>query len=147
MRVVLQKVTYARVEIDNKTVAEIANGFLLLVAITHTDTEVTVQKMVEKVLKLRLFADAHSDTFMERSIVDEGGAILAVSQFTLYGDCTKGTRPSFTDAAKPEQAKPLYALFVQMLIATGIAVQTGEFGEHMEVTLTNDGPITLILDT
>ncbi|PIT86051.1 MAG: D-tyrosyl-tRNA(Tyr) deacylase [Candidatus Magasanikbacteria bacterium CG10_big_fil_rev_8_21_14_0_10_43_6] len=147
MKIVLQKVTRADVQIDGRIVGEIADGFVLFVGITHTDTKETVDTLVEKILKLRLFADKGSDTFMERSIVEESGGILVISQFTLYGNCKKGTRPSFTDAARPDVAKPLYAYMVAALQEkSGLRVETGEFGEHMEVSLVNDGPITLILE-
>lgn len=147
MKIVLQKVQRAHVDIDGKTVGEIAEGYLVLLGITHGDTEADADKLIEKVLKLRLFSDPGSNSFMERNIVDEGGALLVISQFTLYGDCKKGTRPSFSDAARPEQAKPLYRYFVNKLIDMGIPTQMGEFGEHMEVSLINDGPITLILES
>lgn len=147
MKIVLQKVRRAHVDVGGTTVGEIADGFLLLLGITHGDTEADADKLIEKILKLRLFADEGSNSFMERNIVEEGGAILVVSQFTLYGDCKKGTRPSFTDAAKPEQAKALYGYFVEQLIEKGIPTQTGEFGEHMDVSLVNNGPITLILES
>jgi D-aminoacyl-tRNA deacylase len=147
MRCVLQKVTQAHVSVDQKTVGEIAHGFVLLLGVTHVDTQKDAEYLVEKILKLRLFADFGSDTFMEKNITEVGGSILVVSQFTLYGDCSKGTRPSFTDAAKPDLAKPLYEYFIQLLRQKDINTKTGEFGAHMEVSLINDGPITLILES
>lgn len=147
MKIVLQKVKKAHVEIYNKIVGEIADGFCLFVGVTHDDTESDADKLIEKILKLRLFAEEGSDTFMEHNIVDAAGAILVVSNFTLYGNCKKGTRPSFTDAARPEQAEKLYNYFVQKLIDTGVPVASGQFGDHMEVELVNDGPITLILES
>lgn len=147
MRCVLQKVTHAQVTVNQKTVGEIAHGFVLLLGVTHADTQKDAEYLAEKILKLRLFADPGSDTFMEKNITEVGGSVLVVSQFTLYGDCTKGTRPSFTDAAKPDVAKPLCEYFVSTLRTKGIVVQTGEFGEHMEVSLINDGPVTLVLES
>lgn len=147
MKIVLQKVKQANVTINQKTVGNIAHGFVLLLGITHIDTQKDAQYLVEKILKLRLFADEGSDSFMEKNIVEAGGSVLVVSQFTLYGDCTKGTRPSFTDAARPEIARPLYEYFVSEFRSKGVSTETGEFGEHMEVTLVNDGPITLVLES
>lgn len=147
MRIVLQRVTRAHVEVNQQIVGEIADGFVLLVGITHGDTKADADKLLNKIAKLRLFSEAGSDTFMEQNIVEYGGALLVVSQFTLYGDTKKGTRPSFTEAAKPEEAQKLYAYFVNQCIASGIPTQTGEFGAEMEVQLTNDGPITLILES
>ena len=147
MRCVLQKVTHAQVTVNQKTVGDIAHGFVLLLGVTHADTHKDVEYLAEKILKLRLFADPGSDTFMEKNIIEVGGSILVVSQFTLYGDCTKGTRPSFTDAAKPDVAKPLYEHFVSYMREKVVEVQTGEFGAHMDVSLTNDGPITLVLES
>ncbi len=147
MRCVLQRVTQANVTVNQKTVGEIAHGFVLLLGITHDDTSKDAEYLVEKILKLRLFADPGSNTFMEKNIVEVGGTVLVVSQFTLYGDCSKGTRPSFTEAAKPDVAKPLYEYFVRLLREKGIKTETGEFGEHMEVSLINDGPVTLVLES
>lgn len=147
MRVVLQRVTSARVDVDEKTIGEIADGFLLLLGVTQDDTQADADWMVDKVLKLRLFGDGGSQSFMEKSIVEHGGGILVVSQFTLYGNCRKGTRPSFTDAARPEHAESLYEYFVRKCIDAGVHTETGEFGEHMQVQLVNDGPVTLILDS
>lgn len=147
MRCVLQKVTHAQVTVNQKTVGEIAYGFVLLLGVTHADTQKDAEYLAEKILKLRLFSDPGSDTFMEKNIIEVGGSILVVSQFTLYGDCTKGTRPSFTDAAKPDVAKPLYEYFVTYIRERGVEVQTGEFGGHMNVSLANDGPITLVLES
>lgn len=147
MKLVLQKVKKAYVEVHSKIVGEIADGFCLLVGVTHDDTESDADKLIEKILKLRLFAEEGSDTFMEKNIVEAGGAILVVSNFTLYGNCKKGTRPSFTDAARPEEAEKIYDYFVEKLIDTGVPVASGQFGDHMEVELVNDGPITLILES
>lgn len=147
MRIILQKVKTASVTTHEKVVGKIQHGFVLLVGITHTDTEKEIQWMSEKILKLRLFeASEESETFMEKNIEEVHGQLLVVSQFTLYGDMRKGTRPSFTDAAPPEVAEPLYEKFVQTLRNAGMQVETGIFGAHMEVSLVNDGPITLILE-
>lgn len=147
MKILLQKVKSSEVKVENKTVGQIGHGFLLFVGITHEDTEASVNWLVEKILKLRLFSDPGTDSFMEKNITDVQGEILVVSQFTLYGDCNKGTRPSFSEAARPEQAEKLYNYFVEKLSATGITVASGIFGAHMEVLLVNDGPITLIIDS
>ena len=147
MRIVLQKVKRGMVDIDGQTIAQIADGYVLLLAIHKNDTTVDADKLVEKVLKLRLFAPVGSDSFMEQNIIEWGGSLIIVSQFTLYGDCKKGTRPSFTDSARPEKAKELYKYVVDTFIEKGIHVEVGAFGEHMEVELINDGPITLILDS
>ena len=147
MRIVLQKVTQASVQVASKTVGHIGHGFLLFLGVTHDDTEKDADYLIEKILKLRLFAAEGSDSFMDKNIVETGGSLLIVSQFTLYGDCKKGTRPSFTDAAKPDHALMLYEYFVSTARAKGIIVETGIFAAHMEVTLTNDGPITLLLDS
>lgn len=148
MRIVLQRVKQACVTVEEKIVGDISNGLLLFVGITHDDTTADADKLVEKILKLRLFADEGSKSFMEKNVVEANGNILVVSQFTLYGDCSKGTRPSFTDAARPEQAKEVYDYFVKAIREKSLLpVQTGEFGAHMAVELVNDGPVTLILES
>lgn len=147
MRIVLQKVKKAFVDVDNQTIGEIAEGVVLLLAIGKGDAERDADYLVDKVLKLRIFSDPGSKSFMEKNIIDYGGSALVVSQFTLYGDCTKGTRPSFTDSAPVDEAKRLYAYFVHTLKESGICVETGEFQAYMEVELVNDGPITLILES
>ena len=148
MRVVLQRVSRAAVRVggDGKTVGEIGRGFLVLVGFAPTDGEAALEWMAEKVLGLRLFGDAEGK--MNRDLAEVGGALLVVSQFTLYGDAKKGRRPSFIDAAPPEVAIPLYERFVTLLRAKagGIPVATGEFGAMMEVELVNDGPVTLLLE-
>jgi D-tyrosyl-tRNA(Tyr) deacylase len=144
MRVVLQRVSRASVTIDGRTAGDVERGFCLLVGFTHGDTEATVDWMAEKVAGLRLFSDA--DGKMNLGLDEVGGAVLVVSQFTLYGDAAKGRRPSFVDAARPEQAIPLYERFVAALRARGLEVATGEFGAHMMVEILNDGPVTLILE-
>lgn len=144
MRVVLQRVSRAEVRVGERSVGRIARGYLLLVGITSTDTEQTLAWMAEKVAGLRLFGDA--DGKMNLALTDVGGAVLVVSQFTLYGDASKGRRPSFLDAARPEIAQPMYERFCAMLRETGVAVATGEFGAMMDVELVNDGPVTLLLE-
>lgn len=140
----LQRVSRAEVRVAGDVVGRIEKGFLLLVGITDTDTEAKVQWMAEKVAGLRLFADA--DDKMNLALSDVGGAVLAVSQFTLYGDAAKGRRPSFIAAARPEVAQPLYERFVALLRAQGVPVETGRFGAMMDVELVNDGPVTLWLE-
>lgn len=144
MRVVLQRVSRASVTIAGRVAGAIGPGFCLLVGFTHSDTAVQVAWMADKVVGLRLFSDA--DGKVNLGLDEIGGAILVVSQFTLYGDVAKGRRPSFIDAARPEVAIPLYEAFIAALRSHGLEVQTGEFGEMMEVELVNDGPVTLVLD-
>ena len=145
MRVVLQRVSRASVAVDGATVGEIAAGLLLLVGFTEGDDEDALAWMAEKVVGLRVFPD--DEGRMNRGLDEVGGDILVVSQFTLYGDTRKGRRPSFVHAAHPDLAIPLYERFVQLLRdrAPG-AVETGEFGAMMDVELTNDGPVTLVLE-
>ncbi len=144
MRVVLQRVSQASVTIDARVVGEIGQGFCLLVGFTHGDTPAQVDWMAEKVAGLRLFADAEGK--MNLGLDDVGGALLVISQFTLYGDTAKGRRPSFIDAARPEVAIPLYQRFLEQLRVRGNTVAAGEFGADMLVAIHNDGPVTLILD-
>lgn len=148
MRVLLQRVSRAEVRIResgaSRTAGRIERGFLLLVGFTHDDDEARVAWMADKVVGLRLFADAEDK--MNLALADVSGAILVVSQFTLYGDAAKGRRPSFIDAARPEKAIPLYERFVAMLRERGVSVATGEFGAMMDVELVNDGPVTLWLE-
>ena len=144
MRVLLQRVSRAEVRIGERVSGRIARGFCLLVGFTTTDTDVQVAWMAEKVSGLRLFGDAEGKMNLDLSEV--GGAVLVVSQFTLYGDAEKGRRPSFITAARPEQAIPLYEGFVRALRERGLTVETGEFGAMMDVELVNDGPVTLWLE-
>lgn len=144
MRIVLQRVTRARVTVGERVTGEIGPGLLLLVGFTEGDGDDALAWMAEKVAGLRIFADDEGK--MNRSVQDAGGGLLVVSQFTLYGDTRKGRRPSFVDAARPEVAIPLYERFLALLRATGLPVQTGEFGAMMQVELVNDGPVTLILE-
>jgi D-aminoacyl-tRNA deacylase len=144
MRVLLQRVTRAEVRVDGRVTGRIERGFLLLVGITHDDDAVRVAWMADKVAGLRLFSDA--DGKMNLSLADVGGAVLVVSQFTLYGDASKGRRPSFVHAARPEVAIPLYDRFIALLRDHELRVETGEFGASMQVELVNDGPVTLPLE-
>jgi D-tyrosyl-tRNA(Tyr) deacylase len=144
MRVLLQRVSRAEVRVGTRVTGRIQRGFLLLVGLTHADGEPALAWMADKVVGLRLFADA--DAKMNLSLADVDGALLVVSQFTLYGDAVKGRRPSFVDAARPEVAIPLYERFVALLRERGAPVETGEFGAMMEVELVNDGPVTLWLE-
>ena len=150
MRVLLQRVARAEVRIRPEgggapfVSGAIERGFCLLVGFTHTDTDAQALWMAEKVAGLRLFTDA--DDKMNLGLADVGGAVLVVSQFTLYGDAAKGRRPSFIDAARPEVAIPLYTGFIERLRALGLTVATGQFGAMMEVDLVNDGPVTLMLE-
>jgi D-tyrosyl-tRNA(Tyr) deacylase len=144
MRVVLQRVSRASVTIEGKVVGAIGRGFCVLVGFTHSDTAAQVDWMAEKVAGLRVFSDA--DGKMNLGLEDVGGAVLIVSQFTLYGDASKGRRPSFVDAARPELAVPLYQRFLVALRAMGLTVAAGEFGADMQVDIHNDGPVTLFLD-
>lgn len=145
MKSVIQRVSQASVTIDNVVVGEIQKGFMILLGITHTDTEKDVKWMVDKIAGLRVFEDENGK--MNLSLEDVGGELLIVSQFTLYGDARKGRRPSFIDAARPEKAIPLYEKFVEMAKEKGVKVATGEFGADMKVSLINDGPVTLIVDS
>jgi D-tyrosyl-tRNA(Tyr) deacylase len=144
MRVVLQRVSRASVEVDGEGISEIGPGYLLLVGIGANDTPGETDRMAEKVFNLRIFAD--DEHKMNRSLSDVGGQILLVSQFTLYGDVRKGRRPSWTGAAAPEVAEERVEAFAKSLEARGASVGRGVFGAHMEVELLNDGPVTLILD-
>lgn len=149
MRVLVQRASRGEVRVREgdgtvRVAGRIDRGFVLLVGFTHGDGEEQVKWMAEKVVGLRIFTDA--DDKMNLALSDVGGALLVVSQFTLYGDAVKGRRPSFTDAARPEQAIPLYERFIALLRATGTRVETGEFGASMEVELVNDGPVTLWLE-
>jgi len=144
VRVLLQRVSRAEVRIQQRVVGRIAHGFCLFAGFTHTDGDDVVRWMAEKVAGLRLFADDEGK--MNRSLADVDGAILVVSQFTLYGDARKGRRPSFIDAATPDIAIPLYTRFIALLREAVARVETGEFGAMMDVELVNDGPVTLWLE-
>ncbi len=145
MRCVVQRVTEASVSVDGQTISRIQRGLVVLVGITHTDTEKEGQWMADKLLGLRIFSD--SEGKMNLSVSDNGFQILIISQFTLYGDCKKGKRPSFIEAANPVQAEPLVDSLVEQLKKGNLDVQTGQFGADMSVSLINDGPVTVIIDT
>jgi D-tyrosyl-tRNA(Tyr) deacylase len=145
MRAVVQRVCEASVSVDGQIVGAIGRGFLILLGVTHDDGEVEVAWLAHKIAGLRVFEDDAGK--MNLGLSDVGGAVLLVSQFTLYGDVRKGRRPSFTDAARPEQAEPLCNQFVDLLRVEGLTVATGVFGALMQVHLVNDGPVTLWLDT
>jgi D-tyrosyl-tRNA(Tyr) deacylase len=145
MRAVVQRVRDARVWIDGEVVGEIGRGLLVLLGVTHTDTAEQARWLAEKVVGLRIFEDEQGK--MNRDVTEAGGGVLVVSQFTLYGDCRKGRRPSFIDAAPPEIAIPLYEAFVDAVKALGVPAATGRFGAMMQVELVNDGPVTLIVDS
>lgn len=145
MKVVVQRSKEAQVTVEERLAGRIEFGLVVLVGITHEDTEEDVRFLAEKVANLRIFEDESGK--MNHSLLDIGGSILSVSQFTLYGDCRKGRRPNFMAAARPEQAERLYDLFNEQLRQLGIKVETGVFGAMMQVSLVNDGPVTLIIDS
>ena len=144
MRLLVQRVKNAEVKVDGKTVGKIDKGFLVLCGVTHTDTKETADYLVKKLCNLRVFEDENGK--MNLSIKQIEGKLLIVSQFTLYADTTGGNRPSFIEAAKPEQANELYEYFFKKCIESGIEVQKGIFGADMQVSLVNDGPVTIMLE-
>jgi D-aminoacyl-tRNA deacylase len=145
MKVVLQRSKEASVTVGEEVTGKIQSGFVLLVGVTHEDTEEDAHYIADKVVNLRVFEDEGGK--MNHSLLDVKGEILSISQFTLYGDCRKGRRPNFMEAAKPDHARPLYEYFNRILEEKGVNVETGVFGEMMDVKLTNDGPVTLILES
>lgn len=145
MKVVIQRVKQASVTVDEKCISKINRGFLLLVGITHEDDEIIAAKMADKIAHLRVFTDDQDK--MNLGLMDVGGEILSISQFTLYADCKKGRRPSFDQAGRPAMAQPLYEKFNRLLQEQGIVVKTGIFGADMKVELLNDGPVTIVLDS
>ena len=146
MKILLQKVSEARVEVEDKVIGQIGAGILLFLGITHEDTEKDVDFLVDKVLNLRIFKNEEEEKYFDKSVLDISGDILVVSQFTLYGKTDKGRRPSFVEAAKPEEAERLYNLFVQKIREkSGLRVETGQFQAMMQVHLVNDGPVTLVI--
>ena len=145
MRAVLQRVSQARVRIDGETVGEIGCGLVVLLGIAPSDTPEQAEWLADKIVGLRVFED--DDGKMNRDLIEVGGGVLIVSQFTLYGDCRKGRRPSFIEAAPPAVAIPLYAAFIDAVRARGVPAATGRFGAMMQVELVNDGPVTLIVDS
>ena len=145
MRIVLQRVSFGRISVEGRMVAQIGAGLVLLVGIGPGDTEAQARSLAEKVANLRIFEDEQGK--MNRSLLDTGGEALVVSQFTLFADTRKGRRPSFTDAAPPQIASPLVERFAQLLREQGIPTQTGEFAAHMLVEIHNDGPVTIWLES
>ena len=145
MRAVIQRVSDASVSVENKTVAKIGNGLLVLLGVATGDSPTDAEYLAEKAVNLRIFGDENGK--MNRSLLDIGGDMLVVSQFTLLGDCRKGRRPSFINAADPEKGKELYESFVEQVRNSCVTVETGRFGALMAVSLTNDGPVTLILES
>lgn len=145
MKIVLQRVKSAHVDVAGDTVGSIAAGLVILLGVTHADTRADAEYLAEKVIHLRIFADEAGR--MNRSLLEAGGHLLVVSQFTLYGDCRKGRRPGFDAAARPEIARELYDYFVEYLKSRNVAVQTGVFQAEMEIHLVNDGPVTFILES
>ncbi|HLR10121.1 MAG TPA: D-aminoacyl-tRNA deacylase [Sporosarcina sp.] len=145
MRVVLQRAKQAKVTVEGEITGEIERGYVLLVGITHADEEKDLEYVANKIAHLRLWEDEQGK--MNHSILEAGGEILSVSQFTLYGDTKNGRRPSFIEAARPEQAEPLWQLFNEKLTAHGLHVETGIFGAMMDVQLVNDGPVTIIVES
>ncbi len=144
MRLVIQRVKNAKVDVDGKTVGKINKGFLVLLGVTHDDTEKNADYLVKKLCNLRVFEDENGK--MNIGLKDIGGELLIVSQFTLYADCSEGNRPSFTNAAKPEMANKLYEYFCERCKEKNIKVEKGIFGADMKVSLLNDGPVTIILE-
>ncbi|MGO5436487.1 D-aminoacyl-tRNA deacylase [Enterococcus cecorum] len=145
MRAVIQRVSQAKVVVDDNTVGQIGKGFMILLGVHEEDTQVDVDYLVGKISKLRVFEDDQQK--MNRSIIDVDGKILSISQFTLFADTKKGNRPSFVQAAKPDTAIPLYEAFNEGLRQAGIPVETGIFGADMKCHLVNDGPVTIIIDS
>jgi D-aminoacyl-tRNA deacylase len=145
MRAVIQRVSQAGVKVEGSVLGEIGPGLLALLGIAKPDTAADAEFLADKILNLRVFPDQAGK--MNRSLLDTGGALLVVSQFTLYGDCRKGRRPSFDDAAPAEQARPLYEYFIEVARRSGLRVETGVFQAHMDVSLVNDGPVTLLVES
>jgi D-tyrosyl-tRNA(Tyr) deacylase len=144
LRAVVQRVSFAKVVVAGETTGEIGDGFLVLLGVGHDDDEASAKKMAGKIARLRVFKDA--DDKMNLSLLDTGGGVLAVSQFTLLADASRGNRPSFAAAANPGTAEPLYDLFCREMVMLGVRVERGVFGAHMDVTLNNSGPVTIIVD-
>jgi len=145
MKIVIQRCKRASVTVDGQVVGQIEQGLMILVGVTHEDTEADAVYLADKAADLRIFEDEQGK--MNHSVLDIGGDVLSVSQFTLYGDCRKGRRPNFMAAARPEPAEQLYEAFNRQLRSRGLTVETGRFGAMMDVSLTNWGPVTLILDS
>lgn len=145
MKFVIQRVTSAQVDIDGVTVGKIGHGLMVLIGVSHSDDEAVADKMVDKLLKLRIFDDSEGKTNLSSS--DINGEFLLVSQFTLYADCKKGNRPSFTDAGAPQMASDFYEYIIKKVSDAGFVTQRGEFGADMKVSLVNDGPFTIVMDS
>ena len=145
MKLVIQRVLQSSVTIEGKVHGKIDHGIMVLVGFCQNDNEIIVDKLIDKMANLRIFEDENQK--MNKSLIDVQGQILSISQFTLYADCKKGRRPSFTDAMKPEQASSLYDYFNQKIADLGIHIEMGVFGSDMKVALVNDGPVTIILDS
>ncbi|UII55000.1 D-aminoacyl-tRNA deacylase [Cytobacillus spongiae] len=145
MRVVVQRSKEASVTVDGAVVGQITKGFVLLVGVTHDDTEADAAFLADKIANLRVFEDENGK--MNHSLLDVEGEVLSVSQFTLYGDCRKGRRPNFMEAARPEHAEGIYQKFNALLLEKGLKVDTGTFGAMMDVQIVNDGPVTLIIES
>lgn len=145
MRLLIQRAAKGSVSIGGETVGRTGKGLVVLVGVTHTDTEADAEYLANKCVNLRIFTDENDK--MNLSLLDIGGGMLAISQFTLYGDCVKGRRPGFDLAARPELAEPLYEKFVELVRNTGIPVETGRFGADMMVEIHNDGPVTFLLES
>ncbi|MDJ0674002.1 MAG: D-aminoacyl-tRNA deacylase [Calothrix sp. MO_167.B42] len=146
MRVVIQRVKSSQVTVNGEIIGKIGRGLNLLVGISDSDTEAELDWMARKCLELRLFSESENDSRWQKSIQEIQGELLVISQFTLYGDCRKGRRPSFDRSANPQMAEDLYNSFIDKLRSSGLKVETGEFGAMMEVAIANDGPVTLILE-
>lgn len=144
MRTLIQRVSAAKVTVNEQVVGQIEVGFVVLVGVTHTDTSAEAEWLAQKIAGLRLFEDVEGK--MNLGLMDVGGSVLVVSQFTLYGDASKGRRPSWIAAARPEQADPLITHFIHQLEAQGLTVATGVFGAHMVVDIQNNGPVTLLIE-
>lgn len=144
MRLVIQRVDKAEVKVDNKTVGKIDKGFMVLLGVTHSDTKETADFLVKKLCGLRVFTDENDK--MNLALKDVNGELLIVSQFTLYGDCQKGFRPSFINAASPDMANELYEYFKDKCREEGIKVEAGIFGAHMEISMVNNGPVTILIE-
>ena len=144
MKFVVQRVKNAQVDIEGKTVGKIEKGFMVLIGVTHTDTKEVADYLVKKLINLRVFEDENGK--MNKLLKDVNGSLLLVSQFTLYADCSSGNRPSFINAAKPEQAEELYEYFCEQCEQNNIKVEKGIFGADMKVSLLNDGPVTIIME-
>ncbi len=146
MRVIIQKVKSSQVEVDGEIIGKISQGLNLLVGIASSDTSSEIDWIVQKCLNLRLFAGDNGENGWQKSVLDIGGELLVISQFTLYGDCRKGRRPSFSNSASPIVAQPIYDQLVAEFKKSGLRVETGKFGAMMQVSIENDGPVTLLLE-